>query len=324
MASVENKTKTQDLFLPQFAAHAVIDLERQIKQMKRIFGNILSVKAHEVAVSLIRNAVHVMLPDNGEIYRSNAWGGDLPNSDECESFLGLPGPVTCFEYAWTHPKAPEDCTVGTKRITIAHDTRQTAENPLSDGESCSTQIFSLYYDEVHGHWKFYPMVYNLVQPLEVHAGPIVQHGLREWGIRASLQDLESGHFANPEALTEREKKMLGEIRSDINAVIQCCHALRAGASLEERRETSASRRWKFEKKGVAGFTYHVLKLPAHARVDRDRGEPLGTHASPRGHVRRSHIRKLPSGTLTFVRQCLVGNFKQGVVHKTYQVKQSDL
>lgn len=54
--------------------------------------------------SLIRHAVHVILPENGEVYRSNDYGGDMPSPDECESFMGLPAPVTCFEYPWSYAR----------------------------------------------------------------------------------------------------------------------------------------------------------------------------------------------------------------------------
>lgn len=45
----------------------------------------------------------------------------------------------------------------------------------------------------------------------------------------------------------------------------------------------------------------------------------GSHATPRLHVRRGHIRHLPSGKLTWVRQCLVGNPDRGVVEKHYEI-----
>ena len=44
----------------------------------------------------------------------------------------------------------------------------------------------------------------------------------------------------------------------------------------------------------------------------------GSHATPRLHVRRGHIRRLPTGKLTWVRQCLVGNPDLGVVEKDYK------
>jgi hypothetical protein len=106
----------------------------------------------------------------------------------------------------------------------------------------------------------------------------------------------------------------------LHAAIQCCHSLRAGATLEERSEPSAARRWKMEKRGVGGFTYHVLKLPSKTGQTLEMG--VGSHASPRFHIRRAHIRKLPTGVLTFVRQCFVGDRDRGTVKKHYQMVRS--
>lgn len=47
-----------------------------------------------------------------------------------------------------------------------------------------------------------------------------------------------------------------------------------------------------------------------------------THTTPRLHVRRGHIRRLPSGKLTWVRQCTVGDLSLGKVEKTYRVNPS--
>jgi Protein of unknown function (DUF2786) len=43
----------------------------------------------------------------------------------------------------------------------------------------------------------------------------------------------------------------------------------------------------------------------------------GTHASPRLHWRRGHIRRLPSGECTQVRPCLVGHKSLGQIEKDY-------
>lgn len=47
----------------------------------------------------------------------------------------------------------------------------------------------------------------------------------------------------------------------------------------------------------------------------------GSHATPRLHLRRGHIRRLASGALVNVRPCLVGSPELGVVEKSYRVRQ---
>jgi hypothetical protein len=46
----------------------------------------------------------------------------------------------------------------------------------------------------------------------------------------------------------------------------------------------------------------------------------GTHASPRLHWRRGHIRALPGGSITRVRPCLVGDIARGFVSHDYKVR----
>lgn len=44
----------------------------------------------------------------------------------------------------------------------------------------------------------------------------------------------------------------------------------------------------------------------------------GTHATPRGHTRRGHPRKLRSGKTVWVRECMVGDFNKGCVFHDYK------
>lgn len=54
-----------------------------------------------------------------------------------------------------------------------------------------------------------------------------------------------------------------------------------------------------------------------------RGPSLGgTHASPRLHDRRGHIRRLSSGKNVWVKPCKVGDASKGAVFKDYEVRQS--
>lgn len=75
------------------------------------------------------------------------------------------------------------------------------------------------------------------------------------------------------------------------------------------------------KRAAAGkvpfFSYHVLKLePARASSSQ---AGLGSHASPRVHLRRGHVRRLPQ-KLAWVNACVVGNKALGMVSKDYEVR----
>lgn len=66
------------------------------------------------------------------------------------------------------------------------------------------------------------------------------------------------------------------------------------------------------------YSYHVLVINAGASpsAQPDAG---GTHASPRVHLRRGHIRRLPSKSV-WVNACVVGNKAAGIVVKDYEVR----
>lgn len=301
---------TDKEFLPQYAAQAVIDLEKQLKQFASKRQRPYYWSAVSSVAMLIRHAVHVVLPPGGEIYRSNHGGGDMPSEDECASFAGLPAPVTCFEYSWHRPMIGRGQCEAPRRITIVSDGKQTHSGAVPLGMTPCATILSVFYNERHKAWQLADADFSVAQPMRVAVSPDSGY----WGVFGRARNLATGKDVDPsDPLSER---IAGEFKPDITAIIQCCHALRAGASFEERVESSAARRWKFDKRGVGGFTYHILKLPGGATRE---GVATGTHDSPRFHIRRAHIRKLPTGVLTFVRQCFVGDAEKGVVAKHYKV-----
>jgi len=64
------------------------------------------------------------------------------------------------------------------------------------------------------------------------------------------------------------------------------------------------------------FSYWTLTL----KQSHIQGPPLGgTHASPRLHLRRGHIRRLSADRTVWVQQCVVGNKDRGMVHKDYSM-----
>lgn len=67
--------------------------------------------------------------------------------------------------------------------------------------------------------------------------------------------------------------------------------------------------------------YHVLTLDVSKTKIVNKGEKReGSHTPKRRHLRRGHIRVLPSGEQTWVRQCTVGNSENGFLNKDYWVK----
>jgi len=63
-------------------------------------------------------------------------------------------------------------------------------------------------------------------------------------------------------------------------------------------------------------SYKVLVIPGEHSSD---GGGAGTHASPRLHLRRGHLRRLESGRVTWVRHSIVGDASKGLADKVYGV-----
>lgn len=62
------------------------------------------------------------------------------------------------------------------------------------------------------------------------------------------------------------------------------------------------------------FSTWTLKIKPSARDARNLG---GTHASPRVHLRRGHVRQYAPGLFTWVQPCVVGRKELGIIHKDY-------
>lgn len=293
-------------FLPQYAAQCAADFDLVCKKGKKEGRhNDRMFKLYQDLSDTLKNCVHIVLPQNGEIYRSNsAAEREPPTADEIESLLGLPAPVCCFEYPWSYDQGLSLEEIAPKRITIVADAKQVYETQAS-----GVAFISAAYMKKHNQWLVIPeAAVCLLDPIKFEKTD------RGWKTAAYIKML-CGDDSD-----DRKEKAMSDIFQDITAVTQCCHALRAGATLRERTEKSSFRRYKMTKKGVGDFVYHVLELPSH--ISDQSATPQGTHASPRLHIRRAHIRKLPTGVLTFVKQCFVGDASIGVVKKYYEINNS--
>jgi hypothetical protein len=138
-------------------------------------------------------------------------------------------------------------------------------------------------------------------------------------------------FTSPNKWEPREAELnaLSTMWMEIGALLQFCVAVHAKKGVTRSEVKSKPRRAMTIKGRRLGYTYHVLDID-HEYVEPAplEGEyiPKGHHASPRFHMRRAHLRRLPDHTLenphvTFVRQCAVGNLTRGVVEKDYRVKE---
>lgn len=324
-------------YLPQFAAEAVRDLERVAKAheelAKHLYGSkreqaIQVMTANYAVATTLRSATHVVLPPNGEIYRDTRHTG--PTDQECVSMAGIPAPIVSFEYPWTHPLdgnlngtyerngQQSKLENPSKRITLVIDGKQFIAGDISPDEFARVIFVSVcFYDTIKA-WAIPPYSLSVFNPLTVsrRVDPVTKQAV--WGTQSEVMDMLTSTYLDANSM-QAGTVIFSEYQADISIVAQACHALHVGATLEGRKDKSYTRTRSFEKAGVGGFEYHVLKLP-HGTVK----ETLGTRSGgerdgPRYHFRRAHLRTLSKGTQTFVRSCFVGNRDKGIVEKEYKV-----
>ena len=85
-------------------------------------------------------------------------------------------------------------------------------------------------------------------------------------------------------------------------------------------EPSEQQRKAAERRGNPPFdTYWTLDCSLDGPADAKKITNGGHHGSPRLHVRRGHVRRLPTGKMTWVRQSLVGNPERGIADKEYRL-----
>lgn len=100
--------------------------------------------------------------------------------------------------------------------------------------------------------------------------------------------------------------------------VEFCLALRCKNVYQEEIQPSKLAKMRAASKRKEVYSYHTLVIDPDGKEVR-RG--AGTHASPRVHLRRGHIRRLPSGDI-WVNACVVGDKSAGMVSKDYAVAQS--
>ena len=344
---------TEKDYLPQYAAEAVRDLEFvsgvadhmmhiPIEQRHVIRGST------RATADLLRNATHLVLPEEGEIYRDHK---TPPTKEEAQSFAGIPAPIVSIEYAMRPDGEVEDefskgidingfrhrtFTNAKAAIVILVDIKQLYPNDvdLIGVDNNSTPVLLTSVLKFDKPYKTLPEVSWTTTMYGMMVGAPLEFMMRKDDGRDTLYTphrlinvtdmVGRGITVNVEEQMsqEHQKRILGGFHQPLSAALQMCHALRVGATLEARKEKSYTRNRTLEKKGVGGFEYHVLKLP-YGTVKETLGSRCGNSGGerdgPRYHFRRAHLRNLSKGTQTFVRSCFVGNRDKGMVEKEYKL-----
>jgi len=207
------------------------------------------------------------------------------------AFFELPYPVCTFQVC------KEDTKTHFIFLAIDHE----------DGQI----TFSLFLGS-KGRWISFPVWLVIDKPCD---GNNNQYGFSVCDVKTGQQLFrDSNGFLSCDLMSEEQMYFvfyLFEMARSIE-VFSCSNVYTI-----EHKPSENLNKSRIKKKKIPFFSYHTLHINGQStKQDTDKS---GTHASPRLHLRRGHIRRLPDGRKIWVRHCLVGDKNKGFVTKDYSV-----
>ncbi len=155
---------------------------------------------------------------------------------------------------------------------------------------------------------------NYVSSMSMKATPYAKDNGLYCGI--SAREIRTWEYLDTE--TELIEDPLGHraLCATLNliAALRCTNvhtdSIPASSALNKKRMTN----------GKPPFSEYKILTISQPKGYPQRTGLTGTHASPRQHLRRGHIRHLADERLVWVNQCLVGNAADGHIVKDYRVE----
>ncbi|MBJ9677919.1 hypothetical protein [Burkholderia gladioli] len=342
-----------DIQATNYCSHAIDDLREAAKNWRRDPMMQGASRRVMTIVEMLQHAVKFMLPNCAQLV------GDGPIKETFLDLFRLPYPLVAFEAPWIKEGEGERELNGfaqsksTRRIALCWELDD-AFRPFPDMqmEVCSginavSQAFPeggvfvlpVYYVDDLRAWQlgaggsFIPRDFRIGEDFEQLSGSrIAEDALRAVGraydgayrFRAEpfvvVPELFSGLVSRAAGDADRALATVQlDARDEVTMAVQACSVL--NCANVETIDFSPSRAMN-AKRAAKGkppfFTYKLLQLTANRPA---KGEPSGgTHASPRTHLRRGHLRRLED-RVVWVRAAMVNaQSPAGVVAKDYLIR----
>ncbi|MBR8186560.1 hypothetical protein C6Q14_27200 [Burkholderia ambifaria] len=338
---------SDDITPVNYCTHAIEDLKETAKNA-RIGGLTVTASRLETVIQMLSAAPKFLLPNCAELI-------DTENVRETHlELLRLPYPVTVFEAPWRKDDVIPAATVAgvqeslsTRRIALCWEmtedhvpVRGLREIPLfrEHYPEGGVFIYPIYYSDELKSWNpgaggtFVPREFRIP---EGHAPTRMTQMMRD--VKESTGRLHRNaveHFAEPFVLLhEMFDVIVAESHGDVDAAfarltydandevhmaIQACAVLNcANIGTVDVHPKPAMNARRLATRRPPFFTYKVLQLTAGKPTSGGKGS--GSHAAPRTHLRRGHIRRLED-RVTWVRPAVVNaGSERGVVAKDYRI-----
>lgn len=289
-----------------YCAHAVDDMQRMIRAGAKIGESSLlnDMQYLTTMCMLIKSAQLFRLPDYGKIFSFKTTNVLEIIRDYCGGELRLPYPIVALEYA--HPKLRESNNgIGTTEfeavIAVAHERIEQGQRVIIVSPLCRATNGPATF----GNKKIWVPV-NFSARISLNDGINFAPCLT-WGIDFVKKNGDSAAIELACADTQNE----------VGAVIGLMAALACrNVSASEHKPPAGLNKKRIQAGKQPFFSYRVLNITNDAKTDTSRVH--GAHASPRVHLRRGHIRRLPDRSI-WVNASVVGNKSLGMVRKDYAV-----
>jgi hypothetical protein len=322
-----------------YSAHAIDEFVALIPTIKKAMPGII--KGHESVVRNLRASVKFLLPNGCELI-------DISDLKQVHIDMArLPYDIVALEAPWIL----DDGAGGDKGIEraskrIALCMRMTPDIAMSfpdtarflDEELGGVCVLPIFWSDSQSRWKLsmggvfipYENEVSAYTPSEVSEPtrlvnqPLIEAGLAPKKVRqfkvapfVVLQEMFDA-YANKSGKTEVLAKIASDARDEVSMLLQTGCVLNCSNVEAETLKVAESLNKKRKAKGKEPFfVYRVLQVrESQPAINSSKN---GTHASPRAHLRRGHIRRIQEKTI-WVRPSLINaGSKTGAVEKVYKI-----
>jgi len=277
------------------------------------------------AIILMHLAEKFILPEWGKIFEKH----EIDLISDVQIPTRLPYPIVALEYHCDYrdprcePMMPQELE-SSKRIALCVETEALHEHTtlfahVHDNHIGSTPgyyVFPVCYSDGMKCWT--PPPATMFFP---RGGNEQMQAMKDLGLCAVLPLGYVCYKHYPES--ERSTRAARDVADEVFAMIHLLTALAIDKGKHTLLPAPVKLNKKRAKKGrIPMYEYKILDIVAdvlQAPQSASKPHQGGTHASPRMHKRRGHVRRLRSGRTTWVRNAIIGKPGHGSVEKEYSV-----
>lgn len=333
-----------------YCAHAIEDLYQQAKLMKSIRA-FQSEEVIKYIINMLEKSVKFILPNCAQLVLDD--DNDIKQSHM--DLMRLPFPCVSFEAPWDMAKELHQYDDfikqqnAPKRIALCWDTDSEFE-PVPDLLRQILERFSgggvfvlpIFWGELLKQWEvsvagiFIPFCNQVKRDDEIKTLPaseIAVNALRNAGMIKStgkeptieaepfivLPEMFNRLIEGYKSIEQALAQILLESRDEGKMLIQACSVLNCSNVETWNLHAPDTLNLQRKKKGKQPFfSYKILQLKESMMSSAKSAS--GTHASPRTHLRRGHIRRYKDNKTTWVRASIVNkDSERGKVDKDYAI-----